>query len=559
MEIVKKYKKYLVLILAIVSLNCAKDSEPSNLPPSNFEIEISEVLGTSAKLVWAVSIDPEGSTVFYDIYLQGEKLADNITQLNFDLNSLEEGVAYSGKIVASDPEGNETSIPFNFETSVNQPPTAFNITVRTRDPLFSRIDWTESTDPEGGLIVYNIYLNENLVAENLNSLYHFFQDLKGLTSYSGYVEALDSEGKTYKSNFSFVTELKVYDTDIRLENQAQVEAFGKSCYNKIEGNLIIGSTNTNLTDVSDLSSLYTVEVVQGDIYIQNTICQDLKGLEGINETTTYGKLTIDDNDELLTLEGLAGISRMHNIYIAGNKKLLSFTGLDNLKDITGYFWFSYNESLASLEGLKSLINITRLDIVNNDALENLKGLERIISIEELAINSNDNLQSLEGLNNLEHCTSIKIAKNAPLPNLNGLNNLNTVNNLYVSGNSQMTSLMGLESLTKVIHSISIQLNENLETLEGINNVVFSGGSPNGYSLGIYENGKITNLDALVNYRFIDQKGVFTIRSNPELVDFCGLTQLTKDMDITGINKNTIFRWNKFNPTYDGMLIGECSQ
>lgn len=559
MGIVKKYKLKLFFILAIVLLNCSKAAEPSNLPPGSFEIEVSDVLGASAKLVWTASIDPEESTVFYDIYLQGEKIADNITQLSFDLNSLEEGVAYLGKIVASDPEGNETTVPFNFETSINQPPTAFSVTVRTRNPLFSRVDWTESTDPEGEIIVYNVYLKGDLVAENVNSLYHFFADLKGLTSYSGYIEAIDPGGKTFKSNFSFITELKVYDRDLRLENQDQVEAFGKSCYNKIEGNLIIGSTNTNLTDVSNLSSLITMQTVQGDIYIQNTICKSLNGLESITDTTYYAKLTIDNNDELLSLQGLEGITSMHEIYIAGNKKLLNFEGLNNLTTVTNYMSFPYNESLESIEGLRELSVIKDLDIGNNDALANLKGLEKIENITTLAISGNDNLQSLEGLNNLVSCTSLSIADNNPLPNLKGLYSLKTVNGLYISGNPQLSNLTGLENLTKVTRAITVQHNDNLETLQGINNVVFNGGTSYGYSLGLHNNGRITNLDALSNYTFSDQKGSFSVSSNPELVDFCGLTQLTKELDITQINENVIFRWNKFNPSYNDMLIGNCAQ
>lgn len=559
METAIKHKKILFFILVIISLKCSTDSDLANQPPRSFEIQVSEISTTSVQLVWSASIDPDNSTVFYDIYLQNEKLADNITELSFDLNDLEEAVIYSGKIIASDPQGNETSIPFNFEISVNQKPTAFTTTVATKNPFRSNLNWTKSYDPEGEVILYNVYLNDSLVDDDINSTTYTLRNLKGLTSYSGYVEAVDSDGKTYKSHFSFLTDIKVYDNSISFENQAQVEAFGKLGYNIIEESLIIGSFNVQLNNISDLSYLSTLREVGSNIYIQNTSCKNLKGLEGITETSIYGELTIKNNNELLTLEGLEGITEMPKIYISGNRNLLNFNGLDNLKTVTNYLSAPYNESLVSIEGLKNLTNIKELNITNNDALRTLKGLEKIITMDELHINSNDNLQSLEGLNNLEYCRAVSISDNAALPNLKGLNKLSSIASLYLSGNSDMTNLTGLDALTQATSSITIQYHKNLETLEGLNNFVFSGGNSFGYSLGIYNNSKLINLDALKNCRFLDQNGHFQIRSNSELVDFCGITQLTKDMDTSATSIYQFFRWNKFDPTYSGILNGECSQ
>jgi len=558
-NVINKIKTILILFLIGIIFSCSNSEDSGNSSPSKFEITVSAITSTGAKLNWSESIDPEGSTVFYDVYLNSQKLADNITDLNFMLNDLEEGVLHSGKIVASDPDENETIITFSFETSVNQPPTAFNVTVVTKDPLFSRINWTESQDPEGGNIVYNVYLKDQLIEESITNLYYFFQDLKGVTSYSGYIEAVDPGGKIFKSNFSFFTELKVYDRDVRLENQSQVDNFGISCYNKIEGNLIIGSTNTNLTDISDLEPLNTIKSITGDIlYIRKTICKNLNGLENLKPEHSFTRLTIQENNELTNVNGLDAIQAIHELNISQNEKLLKIDGFKNLRTVTNDIYINNNFSLNSIAGLNNLNSIADLTISGTKELTNFKGLENVKRIRTLELFHNDGLITFDGLNNLEECSAgAYISNNGSLVDFTHLSNLNSVHGLYVSDNLQLKDFSGLENLFQVKRDININRNENLESLKGINNVVFSDGTPRLYKIAIGNNPRITNLDALENVILSD--GSIIVISNPELVNFCGLTKLIKKIDSEGLNTSTNFRDNKFNPTFQDILDGNCSQ
>lgn len=558
-NVINKIKIALGLFLTGIILGCSNNEGSGNSSPSEFEVTVSDITFTEAKLNWTESQDPEGNTVFYDIYLNSEKLADNITDLSYILNDLEEGVMYSGNIVASDPDGNETIVIFSFETSVNQPPTAFNVTVVTKDPLYSRINWTESQDPEGGSIIYNVYLKDELIGERVTNLYFFFQDLKGITSYSGYVEAIDPDGKTFISNFSFFTELKVYDRDIRLENQSEVNNFGASCYNKIEGNLIIGSTNTNLTDISNLESLNTIKSITGDIfYVRKTICENLNGLENIKPEHTYTRLTIQENNELINVNGLDAIQTIHELNISQNEKLLKIDGLKNLTTVTNDIYINNNFSLNSIIGLSNLNSIADLTISGTNGLTNLKGLENVRYIRTLELFRNDGLISIEGLNNLEECSAgVYITNNNALIDFTYFSNLNSVHGLYIDGNMQLKDLSGLENLVQVKRDIVILRNENLESLNGINNIGFSGGTPRLYKIAISNNDKITNLDALENVTLED--GRLYVALNPELVNLCGLTKLIKKIDSEGLSTTTTIEDNKFNPTFQDILDGNCSQ
>jgi hypothetical protein len=553
-------KKYLnIFLLLLILSNCSDTNidESENQPPSSFEVTVNSVSETLASITWEESVDPEGSTVFYDVFLNSNKLSDNITELNYTFEDLLEDTSYSGEIIASDPEGNTVSSLFTFTTTENQPPSPFNITVTNTDSFFSRIEWTESVDPEGTTITYNIYLDEELLVEGTNSLNNVFPELKGLTSYSGKVEAVDNTGKITTRVFSFTTQIKIYDDDLLLDNQPSVETFGEGGYNQIDGSLRIGSLNINLTDVVDLSPLASISTVNGDISIRNTICTNFIGLENINITNEYAKLTIENNDELLNLNGLNSISQVHEVYIADNDALLNLNGLSSLNSVTNYLWIVFNPNLNSISGIQNLNSVSNtLDISNNDSLSTLGGLENITSVGQLSIIDNDILETLNGLNNLSSCTSsLNIADNDSLQNLSHLTGLTYSASLRITDNPLLNNLTGLENLTNVNHTLEIARNSGLTELNGIQNIVFSDNQANYHALIIWENINITNLNPLSNYTF--NRGLIRVNFNTQLTDLCGLTTLITEID-DFINDYNFASNNGYNPSEADILNGNCS-
>lgn len=277
METVLNKSKLLYLLICVCFVGCA-DSEENlieNNAPSSFEITVLSTSEKNAVISWTKSIDPEGEIVFYDVFLDSEKRIDNITDQTYEFKDLIENTLYTGNVVASDALGNTVSENFTFETSINQPPTPFTVTVNSKSPYSPKIEWTTSTDPEGGSIYYNIFFENSNLDNNLDNLNYAFEELKGLNTYSGYVEAVDRCGKKTTSQFNFTTDRKVYTSTLILDSQITIEEFGKIGYNDIEGNLIIGSLST-LTDVNDLSSLLDLRTVDGSIYVNRTICKTYK-------------------------------------------------------------------------------------------------------------------------------------------------------------------------------------------------------------------------------------------------------------------------------------------
>ncbi|WP_178985777.1 fibronectin type III domain-containing protein [Winogradskyella helgolandensis] len=553
-------KRHLILGLFFIFLSACSDNdvdETENQTPAAFEVTVNNITETSAEITWSPSIDPEGSTVFYDVYLNNIKQVDNITDTTYSFEELLENESYSGEVVASDPEGNTISAPFNFETTLNQPPSLFEITITSTNPFYPRIAWTASTDPEEGEIIYNIYLEDLLIEGESIALNQSFESLRGLTEYTGWVEAVDEQGKTTTVSFSFTTDIKIYDDDLLLSDQSMVDAFGNDGYNEIDGNLNIGSLQQNLTDITDLSLLESITSVNGNLSIRNTICTNFNGLENIDITYSYAKLTIEDNDQLINCIGLNGITTAHQVYIADNDMLLSLDGLSSLSSVTNYFWVVYNPSLNSISGLENLSNVPHtLSISNNDSLTSLIGLEGVASCGELSIIDNDSLLNLEGLNNITSSTSaVNITNNNVLQNIDGLENLSQAISLHIADNPLLSNLNGLENLTDLNHTLEISRNNALTTFSGIENINFSDNQADYHALLIWENANITDLDPMVNFAF--NRGIINIQSNPQLSDFCGLTTLISGMD-DFMNGYNFASNNAYNPSEMHMLNGNCS-
>lgn len=117
-------KKYLILIIPFLLLGCSNDesireSEPepvANLAPNDFDINIVNVLSNAATINWTEATDPENDLITYNIYLNGNMISENISELTYQFTELNELTNYSGKVVAVDSNNNETFNVFSFTT-----------------------------------------------------------------------------------------------------------------------------------------------------------------------------------------------------------------------------------------------------------------------------------------------------------------------------------------------------------------------------------------------------------------------------------------------------------
>ncbi len=231
-----------------------------------------------------------------------------------------------------------------------------------------------------------------------------------------------------------VNEDNVYNGNIELFTQAEVDDFGANNYTHITGYLFIGKLDNTQSSLYDLSPLHALKSIGSTfIIIDNPFLSNLNGLEN-----------------------------------------LEFTGANLL--------IQDNPSLKSIESLSKLTSINHyLAIYDNDQLINLDGLQNIETIQrELAISSNhslENINSLAGLSSVGG--NITITDNWILQNFN-LQNLTNINGrLMISNNYEITNLDGLSSLTSIEGGLSVQLNYLLQNFCGLSNV-FMGGNFNGF-------------------------------------------------------------------------------
>ncbi|MGV6832732.1 MAG: hypothetical protein ACWA5P_14365 [bacterium] len=165
---------------------------------------------------------------------------------------------------------------------------------------------------------------------------------------------------------------------------------------------------------------------------------------------------------------------------------------------------------------------------------------------------------------------IWVGHNPMLPNLNGLQNITKADGIVISTNNLLVDLSGLEGLEQLdgdgsIQDIIIYRNENLQSLNGLDNIEFIG-SANSFGtalINIQGNNSLNNLDALQNLQnvygniyigFTNQSGVVT-DGNSSLTDYCGLSNVLAN----GVYETVIIDNNAYNPTVQDIIDGNCSQ
>lgn len=207
-------KRYLFVLL-VGSLAIASCSDDDNVPPSNFEIIIDELTRFSATISWSESVDENDDTVTYSVFLNDTLVEDNLLDLSFNFTELDEDTTYDGEIVSSDGVNN-TSVSFNFTTlnknndDVNDPPSVFDIMVSNISNNSALLSWDDSMDPENENILYNLYVDDLLIEENIENTTFLLSDLSAGTSYEGRIAATDGVNTT-DITFNFITlEFNIY-------------------------------------------------------------------------------------------------------------------------------------------------------------------------------------------------------------------------------------------------------------------------------------------------------------------------------------------------------------
>jgi len=315
-----------------------------------------------------------------------------------------------------------------------------------------------------------------------------------------------------------------------------------------------GGSLTNLSGFKNLKSIGSIDFFQSNIL-------SLEGLENLEDISS--KLEIISCEKIKDFKGLENLKSIGNgnyysgLVINDNQNLLSFNGLQNLTNIRGSFNVASNNSLLNFDGLENLIIIDEtMHLHRNESLNNINAIANISSLNGFVLEGNNSLAQLPIFSNLTHLEYIHIAYGGGLSNLNGFNELEFVESISFE-ESNINSLEGLENLKNIEKILKIQRCPNLLDLEGLNSLSAIG---NGYSdqgMSINFNLNIKSLNGLNNLSIID--GDLEIRGNQSLNGLNGLESLTKiekDIEIYGnetlsdfCSLSSFFTNNTFNGYY----------
>jgi len=390
------------------------------------------------------------------------------------------------------------------------------------------ICWSTTTNPTISDFKTNNGVGMGIFGSNLNNL-------TKQTTYYVRAYATNSKGTAYSNQITFTTPLcasGVYDGDVTLTTQEEVDDFASYCYTKIDGSLNIESVDPDV-GITDLSGLNTLESVKDELYV-------------------FG------NNQLINLNGLQGLKDVRNIIIETNSNLLSINALSNLEELTGIQNNGWNfgiriidnESLTSLDGLEKITVSGTVSIGGNPSLVSIQGLQGLTQIKkDLVISDNDLLSTLDGLNNIETISEeLTIAYSPIITSLSPLSNLTDIGgNLLIDHNNALISLEGLEGVS-ISGGIIIQVNDELASISQLSSVTTLGGNST-----VNYNPNLTTLDGLQNLTLVE--GSLDINRNDILYDLCALTNLLLNGTIEG---GFYIVGNAYNPSETQIANGYCS-
>ncbi len=178
----------------------------------------------------------------------------------------------------------------------------------------------------------------------------------------------------------------------------------------------------DVRDSAGLERLSHCATVDGDVTISAPDLERLSGLERLERVD--GRLAIQANPELASLDGLEGLASVRTLVVAGNPALRDITALRGVATL-GSAALVDNPQLESLSGIDHVHYLGGL-VVSGDGIRTLHGLGGIHAVGDLVITSNPRLVTTRGIGALSSARHIDIESNPVLGDLAGLANLDLV-------------------------------------------------------------------------------------------------------------------------------------
>ncbi|WP_299364708.1 T9SS type A sorting domain-containing protein [Winogradskyella sp.] len=187
--------------------------------------------------------------------------------------------------------------------------------------------------------------------------------------------------------------------------------------------------------------------LQNVIVVEGT---DITNVNGFNGIINFGGLWVVNNPLLTDLDGFNSLtnfdfgSESSHIYIENNPLLTNLNGLanavnDNPMDLT----IKDNPQLISLDGLQGIQGVGySIGIINNDLIVDFNGLNGFTNMDDFYIEDNDNLTSFVGLDNLGLTGSFVFINNDSMTSFDSLNNIVPLCGFEIRDNNLLEDIDG---------------------------------------------------------------------------------------------------------------------
>ncbi|TMU57213.1 hypothetical protein [Flagellimonas algicola] len=300
-------------------------------------------------------------------------------------------------------------------------------------------------------------------------------NLVGNTKYFLRAYATNSKRTIYGNEVTFNTSddaPKIFNGDVYLMSQEEVESFGNDNYKEVTGTLTIGSNISCCSNISNLSFLSDLEVIGGDLLIGYN--DRLKNLDGLNGLREIGEnLIIKDNTDLENIDGLSNVIFFGSgIYLRNNNSLASISGVSHLHEINGDLEIYENETLKDLDALenlkviKGILQLWRTEIQDISGLNNLESIGGDFFIAQM--NGLTEIIGFDGLRSIQG--TLYLMSNTNLEKVQGFSNLDYLGGVYLSGGGLLAEFIGFESLNSIDGDFYHSGYHNLVNLQAFQNV-----------------------------------------------------------------------------------------
>ncbi len=318
---------------------------------------------------------------------------------------------------------------------------------------------------------------------------------------------------------------KTWAGDYIISSQSDIDALAG--YTAVSGDLIVGGSGNPVTSLVNLEGLECLDTVKNLDVISNPDLLTLDGLDGL--TTVEQDVTIQSNGSLTRIDGLSALTTVEDLLVSRNNVLENITGLEGLSSVVE-LRLDTLPLVASIEPIKDIEIQTKLTVQSLPSLTSLPAFSKLSNFTgSVSILGNNELTSLVGLEGITELNYLDLGANNKLTNLLGINNLSAVQLISVYDNAGLVDLQGLEKVTSLVDLV-IMGNSDLENLEGLNGLETVTGD-----VTIEDNSSLVAIDDLSNLSQFS--GKLTVKDNPVLSSLSGLENLSSNLSSLSIENN----------------------